>query len=402
MSSSYGATVVQTAAPPLPASKDSTVSATTTTNTTTNTTSWTQKVWAFVQEQEFLLLVMASVALARLNPTLGPRFLYPQLTATWLAVLLIFLSVGLTLKTSELRKAFLNLPFNIFVQSFNFFVVSGIVYSVSRGLEGLHVLNASLADGMVVCASLPMAINMVVVLTKASSGDEAAAVFNATCANLIGVFLSPALIPLYLGVSGNADLLTVFYKLTLKVVLPVVVGQLLQLVPAVYEFVKQHKTAFKLAPQYSLIFILYTVFCRTFLDGSDASLSDICLMMVFQLMLLSTVLGLSWMALGLLFPGEPKLRVMGLFGCTFKTVSLGVPLIGAIYEDNPAVGLYTLPLLIWHPMQLIVGSMLAPHLAAFVRREEARLGIVDEDAVEHVHNGGSETTRLLAGPSTNA
>jgi solute carrier family 10 (sodium/bile acid cotransporter), member 7 len=402
MSSSYGATTVHNAA--------ATVSATTaaTTNTATASSSSSslnlaQKLWAFAQEQEFLLWVMCAVALARVNPTIGPRFLHPEWTATWWAVILIFLSVGLTLKTSELRKAFLNLPFNIFVQCFNFFVVSMLVYSVSRALEGYwHVLNASLADGMVVCAALPMAINMVVVLTKASCGDEAAAVFNATCANLIGVFLSPALIPLYLGVSGNADLLTVFYKLTLKVVLPVVVGQLLQLVPAVYEFVKHHKTAFKLAPQYSLIFILYTVFCRTFLDGSDASLSDICLMMFFQLMLLSTVLGLSWMALGLLFPDEPKLRVMGLFGCTFKTVSLGVPLIGAIYEDNPAVGLYTLPLLIWHPMQLIVGSMLAPHLAAFVRREEARLGIVDEDAIEHVTNGGSETTRLLAGPSANA
>jgi solute carrier family 10 (sodium/bile acid cotransporter), member 7 len=71
---------------------------------------------------------------------------------------------------------------------------------------------------------------------------------------------------------------------------------------------------------------------------------------------------------------------MGLFGCTHKTVSIGVPLIGAIYEGNPAVGMYTLPLLIWHPMQLVVGSLLAPHLSAFVRREEERLEIVEMEA----------------------
>eukprot|EP00977_Amphora_coffeiformis_P020191 scaffold8005_cov275-Amphora_coffeaeformis.AAC.9 len=81
------------------------------------------------------------------------------------------------------------------------------------------------------------------------------------------------------------------------------------------------------------------------------------------------------------------MRVMGLYGCTHKTVAMGVPLINAIYEDNPSVGLYTLPLLIWHPMQLVIGTFLSPRLVAFVEREEARLGIAnsddDEDDEEH-------------------
>lgn len=57
---------------------------------------------------------------------------------------------------------------------------------------------------------------------------------------------------------------------------------------------------------------------------------------------------------------------------------MGIPLINAIYEGNPAIGLYTLPLLIWHPMQLVIGTMLAPKLAAFVERENERLGIAEE------------------------
>ena len=52
---------------------------------------------------------------------------------------------------------------------------------------------------------------------------------------------------------------------------------------------------------------------------------------------------------------------------------MGVPLINAIYESNPNVGLYTLPLLIWHPMQLVIGSALAPRIADWVKREEDRL-----------------------------
>jgi sodium/bile acid cotransporter 7 len=57
-----------------------------------------------------------------------------------------------------------------------------------------------------------------------------------------------------------------------------------------------------------------------------------------------------------------------------------LPLIGAIYGNNPAVGLYTLPLIIWHPLQLIFGTALVPKLVAFVERENERLGIKsDED-----------------------
>ena len=58
---------------------------------------------------------------------------------------------------------------------------------------------------------------------------------------------------------------------------------------------------------------------------------------------------------------------------------MGVPLINAIYEDNPLVGLYTLPLLIWHPMQLVIGSYLAPKLFQWVQDEKSRLGIEEEN-----------------------
>ena len=52
---------------------------------------------------------------------------------------------------------------------------------------------------------------------------------------------------------------------------------------------------------------------------------------------------------------------------------MGAPLISAIYETDPNVGLYTLPLLIWHPMQLLVGSILAPKLGVWSAAEKKRL-----------------------------
>merc|ERR1711957_807569 len=81
--------------------------------------------------------------------------------------------------------------------------------------------------------------------------------------------------------------------------------------------------------------------------------------------------------LRLLFRDSPRLRVMGIYGCVQKSAAVGIPLIGAIYENDPTLaGLYTLPLLIWHPSQMILGSALVPHLAAGVQKVEAHLSRV--------------------------
>ena len=228
---------------------------------------------------------------------------------------------------------------------------------------------------------------------------------------MTGVFLSPALILGYLGVSGSVDLGRVFFKLGLRVVLPIAVGQVLKnYVPPAKEFVKRYKKYFKKAQEWALVFIVYTVFCKTFYKGSDASVGNIFTMIAMQLVCLTTVMATAWTALRIFFRNEPKLQAMGLFGCTHKTVAMGVPLINAIYEENPMVGLYTLPLLIWHPMQLVLGSAVAPKVAAYVERREKELSMVDSKSTgdeeacknEEVPNVDGERTqsKVEAGDTT--
>jgi len=104
---------------------------------------------------------------------------------------------------------------------------------------------------MVICACLPMTVNMVIVLTVASGGSEAAAVFNAAFGSLLGVFITPAMILLYLGDSGGIEFEKVVMKLLLRVVLPIAVGQLLQYYSKpVVEFVKLYKKKFKVSVYY--------------------------------------------------------------------------------------------------------------------------------------------------------
>lgn len=234
----------------------------------------------FYWANEFVILVILAISLARAYPPLGNTYLAPEITSSWIAVMFIFFMAGLGLKTEEFSKAFQQIYFNVFVQTFSFGVVSSIGYGLSKALVAANIIPQSLGDGMTICASLPMTINMVLVLTKASDGNEAAALFNAAFGNMVGVFLSPILILGYLGVTSNIDLASVFYQLAIRVVAPVILGQVLQkFSKRVVAFVeKYNKSYFKQAQQYALVFIVYTVFCETFASGNNTSVGDIFIM----------------------------------------------------------------------------------------------------------------------------
>jgi sodium/bile acid cotransporter 7 len=137
-----------------------------------------QSIFAFYVSNQFPLHIMLAILLAWAYPPLGAEYLKPEITATWIAVTIIFFISGMGIKSKEFSKAFQRFYFNGFVQCFNFGVVSICVFAVSRLLTVAHMLDANLADGMVICACLPMAINIVIVLSALTGADEAAAVFN--------------------------------------------------------------------------------------------------------------------------------------------------------------------------------------------------------------------------------
>lgn len=341
-----------------------------------------RRVIDFYWKQEFLILVVLAIPLARAYPELGAVYLKPKITATWIAVCLIFLMAGLCLKTEEFKKAFLNMRFNAFVLIFNFFVVSSFVFGVSRALLKAGILSQGLADGMAVCGSLPVTVNMALVFAKVAGGDEAAAVFNTAVSNMIGVFLSPVLIVAYVGITNGVLLVDVFWQLALRVIVPLVVGNSLQFIPAVHLFVRNRPMLFKRAQQYCLIFIIYTIFCKALLHGSKNSIGHILLLVLFEFLLQVSTMTLAWFSLKALFRDQPKLRVSGLFICMHKTISIGVPLITVLFKGDPQINLYTLPILIWHPMQLVVGTLLMPRLTAFVKTEQDRLGNIEKEDTE--------------------
>merc|ERR1712157_74831 len=159
---------------------------------------------------------------------------------------------------------------------------------------------------------------------------------------------------------------------------------------------KTHKKHFKKLQEFLLIYIVYTIFCQTFQNEEYISVDvkNIFLMVVYQFLLLSFVMLLAWLLLKLFFKHNPKLHVTGLFGCTHKSMAMGILLINAIFEGNDSIGLYTLPILIWHPMQIFIGSALAPRLATYVEMKLQEVSNFEGENKEDIeaNSSGDETS----------
>lgn len=96
-------------------------------------------------------------------------------------------------------------------------------------------------------------------------------------------------------------------------------------------------------------FIVYCVFCNTFSNGTEASISDVLLMAFIQICLLLLTMKIAWYYMFCLFPKskDRRLCIMGFYGCHHKTVAMGIPLLNAIFDGDSRLGMYTLVTLIY-------------------------------------------------------
>ncbi len=290
---------------------------------------------------------------------------YAQNLITFMNTILVL--SGFALRTEQLSDAASNGKFHAFVIGFNFLGISSVVNYVAKYFYVNEIVSEDLMKGMIICSCLSMPTNMMVVLALASNGDEAVALLQSTVMNLIGVFVTPLLIFFYLKENAEIDFLNTYKTISLRVLFPVVAGVLIrQEIQGADSFAIERKHLFLKIRERCLVYVVYATFCTTFMTKTDSTGSQICIMAVSQVILLASSMFIAWIALFMLFNRMPKLRVVGFYGCTTKTAALGIPLISAIYEDSPKLGIYTLPLLIWYPSQLVIGTILAPRMSRFV------------------------------------
>lgn len=62
--------------------------------------------------------------------------------------------------------------------------------------------------------------------------------------------------------------------------------------------------------------------------------------------------------------------VAATFCASHKTLAFGLPLIKTVFDGNPNLASYCAPIMLIHPLQLILGSLTVPEFSYFTKEDE--------------------------------
>jgi sodium/bile acid cotransporter 7 len=311
----------------------------------------------------FILGMVAVVGLAWGWPQIGAKDgpLHPDLVNK-LGIALIFFIHGLVLPFSALHDGVRRWPLHLLVQlaTFVLFPLVGLGLLTLTGAW----LPPALAVGFFFLCALPSTVSSSVALTSVARGNVPVALFNATLSSLIGVVVTPLWMSWLLHRSGAAEtggavaLGTVMGDLALGLALPLLLGQLCR--QRLGAWALKHHRGLHRIDRATILFIIYSSVCDSIQRGvwTGQGWATVGTALVGGGVLFTVVFGvLSLISRVFRFPIEDRIAVV-LCGSK-KTLVSGVPMAQIIFAGDPRLGLILLPLLVYHPLQLIISGLLA-------------------------------------------
>ena len=310
----------------------------------------------------FLKGMLVAVGLAFLWPAPGAYggFLHPELLNKFGIALIFFLN-GLGLSLMALRDGALRWQVHLLIQTSTFLIFPLLGWGLIKLTGGW--MSVDLQTGFFYLCALPSTVSSSVALTVAARGNVPVAVFNATLSSLIGVVLTPLWMAWILGHSGAGFAVApVILDLLLWLVLPLALGQLAR--PLLSAWASRHKDRIQIVDRLTILTLVYTSFSDSVQQGIWSHYGPIVLVetivgtsvLFFMVLLLtralSNLLGLS-----------TEDRIAAIFCGSKKTLASGVPMAHLIFGANPALGLILMPIMIYHPLQLAVGGVMAQRWA---------------------------------------
>ncbi|HEY1108966.1 MAG TPA: bile acid:sodium symporter family protein [Opitutaceae bacterium] len=306
----------------------------------------------------FLTGMVLATALAWLFPGPGAAggWMHPELLTKG-GVALIFFLHGLTLAFAALRAGALNWRLHLLIQTCTFLLFPLIGIGLQWVLGGR--VSPELILGIFFLCALPSTVSSSVAMTAAARGNVSGAVFNATLSSLIGIVLTPLWIAFVMKTTGETRPIgPVIVDLLQWVVLPLVVGQSLR--PWLGTWAQGHKPKLAVIDRLTILLLVYTSFCDSFqagvwsrsgagqLLGVTAICAGLFAFVVWATARAARSLGFA--------RGD---RIAAIFCGSKKTLASGVPMAKLIFGAHPAMGVILLPIMIYHPLQLIVCGVLA-------------------------------------------
>uniref|UniRef100_A0A3Q3WU68 Sodium/bile acid cotransporter n=1 Tax=Mola mola TaxID=94237 RepID=A0A3Q3WU68_MOLML len=333
-------------------------------------------LWTTIRREWFIIGIVLVILSAKLEPSVGVKGgpLKPEVTIAYVAVSLIFFNSGLSLKTEELTSALLHVRLHLFVQSFTLIFFPLAIWLVLRVLS-LTSIDQWLLRGLQTVSCMPPPVSSAVILTKAVGGNEAAAIFNSAFGTLYlcgtDVLLPPFL---QLGSSSSVPFSSIFTQLFMTVVVPLILGQVCR--SFLRECLERRKPPFGTVSSAVLLMIIYTTFCDTF-SNPNIELEPTSLLLV--VLISQSTLFVSGSGF------KPADTVAIVFCSTHKSLTLGIPMLKIVFEGYEHLSLISVPLLIYHPAQILLGSILVPTIRSWMTSQQKVRTHANTGAHTHTH-----------------
>lgn len=327
----------------------------------------------------FLLGMLGATLLAYFIPSFGASggSMHAEIVIK-VGVFVVFFLHGVNLSSEQIKHGLKNWKLHVMVQLFTFLVFP-VLWLISSKLFGSYV-PALLMLGFLYLCALPSTISSSVALTGSAGGNVPAAILNASMSSVFGIFMTPWLVSLVVGTgSGGIDLGSTLLDLCLMLLLPLVLGQLLR--PLLGKFFGRHKKYTNLIDKIVILLLVYAAFCNSMVSGMWQTQGHTVILMAFagSAALLMVIL--------LMTTGTAKLlkfnhadKVAAVFCASKKSLAAGAPMAALIFGDNPGLGLILLPIMIYHPLQLIVCSVMAEAYANRHKQQLSKEAIEDAQA----------------------
>jgi solute carrier family 10 (sodium/bile acid cotransporter), member 7 len=311
----------------------------------------------------FLWGMAGAVLLAWAFPEPGAAggWLHPELLNK-IGIALIFFLHGAALPLAALKAGTMKWRVHLVVQlcTFGFFPLLGWALWAALG----DALSEHLRAGYFYLCVLPSTVSSSVALTAAARGNVPVAVFNATLSSLLGIFLTPLWLGLVLK-TGNYDLPLgeVVLDLVKWLLTPFALGQVAR--PLVGVFIGRHKPRINRIDRATILVLVYTSFADSFKNGvwSEHGWGTVFgTIGAAGAIFAAVMLAVRVVCVALKFDTEDRIAAM--FCGSKKTLASGVPMAQIIFAGHPGIGLILLPIMIYHPLQLVLCGWLAGRWAA--------------------------------------
>lgn len=309
----------------------------------------------------FSCMIIAMLLLASVFPIHGQAASIFN-TLTNVAIALLFFLHGAKLSREAVYAGITHwrLHITIFSATFILFPLLGLL--LKPLIEPL--LGSSLYMGILYLCLLPSTVQSSIAFTSIAKGNVPAALCSASASNILGMFITPALVSLFLvntATTHQSGSFTAVLNIIGLLFVPFILGQICR--AKILPFLQRHPSQIKIVDQGSILMVVYAAFSEAVIEGvwqhvSSSQLILLLLICITLLFIAMLIIHFSSKKLG--FNTADQITI--LFCGSKKTLASGVPMAKILFAGH-AFGLIILPLMLFHQIQLITCGILASYFA---------------------------------------